>query len=447
MAVTPKDTAWFQASRFGMFIHWGLYAVPARHEWVKKHERLEEATYARYFHHFDPDLYDPRLWARRAREAGMRYAVITTKHHEGFCLWDTAHTDYKATNTPAGRDLLREFVDAFRAEGLRIGFYYSLLDWNHPHYTIDRMHPRSPRGTQADFDAANAGRDMRVYARYMRDQVRELLTNYGRIDVLWCDFSFGAKWPGDPLEWYDVSHGYGPGKGRQDWESEQLAALVAELQPHCLVNNRLDLPGAGDFATPEQVQPDKPLTDDAGNPIPWEACQTFSGSWGYHRDEQTWKPVKMLLWMLIDGVSKGGNLLLNVGPTARGEFDQRACERLDRIGAWMRHHARAIHGCGPAPAGLVPPPDCRYTYDAARHRLHVHVFQWPFGALHLNGLGDRVELARLLHDGSEVKFRDRDLAADGKPGRVWGNCMLELPVVQPDVEVPVIELILKPSRP
>ncbi|MDD4461339.1 MAG: alpha-L-fucosidase, partial [Eubacteriales bacterium] len=139
---TQADTAWFTRDRFGMFIHWGLYALPARHEWVKMHEMIPEAQYQKYFDHFDPDQFDPKEWARQARNAGMKYAVLTSKHHEGFCLFDSQYTDYKATNTPAGRDLVREFVDAFRAEGLRVGFYYSLIDWHHPDFTIDMLHPR-----------------------------------------------------------------------------------------------------------------------------------------------------------------------------------------------------------------------------------------------------------------------------------------------------------------
>lgn len=429
----------FQANRFGMFIHWGLYSLPARHEWVKKHERISEQKYETYFSLFNPDLYEPRDWARHARNAGMKYVVLTTKHHEGFCLWDTKFTDYKAPNTPCGRDLLTPFVEAFRAEGLRIGFYYSLIDWHHPHFTIDRMHPRSPRSADpAEFDKLNKDRQMPIYAQYMRDQVRELFTQFGEIDFAWFDFSYGPQWDPETAG----GHGPGPGKGREDWESEKLLALVRELQPGCMVNNRLNLPGAGDFDTPEQVQPDKPRVDENGSPVVWEACQTFSGSWGYHRDETSWKSVKMLLWMLIDGVSKGGNLLLNVGPTSRGEFDYRAIERLEGMGSWMKKHSRAVYGCGPAPAGFVAPPDCRYTYNEKTNRLYVHLFNWPFGQLHLQGLGSKVKYAQLLNDGSEILFRDRDPAAPGKPERLWENCMLELPITPPPVEVPVIEIIL-----
>ncbi|MGF1448730.1 MAG: alpha-L-fucosidase [Opitutales bacterium] len=438
-SLPPKDRAWFFESRFGMFIHWGTYAMAARHEWVKKHEQISEAKYRQYFEHFNPDRYDPQDWARQARAAGMRYVVLTTKHHEGFCLWDSAHTDYKASHTPHGKDLLKPFVEAFRAEGLRVGFYYSLIDWYHPHYTIDRMHPRSPRTFDPeDFARLNEGRDQAVYAQYMRDQVHELLTGFGEISALWFDFSFPPIWSPDGFGARDPSHGGGPGKGREDWESEKLLALVQEHQPQCLVNNRLDLPGTGDFVTPEQYQPENAPTDDAGNVLPWEACQTFSGSWGYHRDETSWKSPKQLLTMLIDGVSKSGNLLLNVGPTARGEFDHRASAALVAMGAWMDRHARSIYGCAQAPAELgSPPPDCRYTYNAQTRRLYVHVLNWPFRHLHLHGLKDKVVYAQLLNDHSELQSggdRHQAVAAD---------CLtLELPIQPPPVEVPVIELML-----
>ena len=161
---TRGDTSWFVRDRFGMFIHWGLYALAARHEWVKSREKIDDETYQRYFDHFDPDLYDPRVWARAAREAGMKYVVITTRHHEGFCLWDTHYTAYKAPNTPAKRDLLKPFVEAFRAEGLRIGFYYSLIDWHHPDFPIDIYHPLRDHPNVAEL---NAGRDIRRYAAYI----------------------------------------------------------------------------------------------------------------------------------------------------------------------------------------------------------------------------------------------------------------------------------------
>ena len=212
---TPGDTAWFRHDRFGMFIHWGLYSMGARHEWLKNREEMDDARYQRYFDHFCPDQYDPRDWAKQAKAAGMKYVVITAKHHEGFCLWDSQYTDYKATNTPAGRDLLKEYVEAFRAEGLRIGFYYSLIDWHHPDFTIDPNHPLRNL-PEEKVRALNHGRDMHRYAEYMRNQVTELLTHYGKIDILWFDFSYSSHRPADK-PWL-------VGKGKNDWESEGSAA-------------------------------------------------------------------------------------------------------------------------------------------------------------------------------------------------------------------------------
>ncbi|MCX7846888.1 MAG: alpha-L-fucosidase [bacterium] len=421
------DTRWFTEARFGMFIHWGTYSAAARHEWVRSHEKMSWEEYRKYFEHFYPDLYDPEEWAELAKQAGMKYFVVTTKHHEGFCLWDTQYTEYKATRTPWGRDLLKPMVEAFRAAGLRVGFYYSLIDWHHPHFTVDRYHPQRE---EAGERAKNAGRDMRIYAAYMRNQVRELLTQFGQVDLMWYDFSY----PGED------------GKGRADWESEQLYALTRELQPQVLVNNRLDLPGVGDFVTPEQVQPTSALVDEEGKPVVWEACQTFSGSWGYYRDEYTWKSVRQLLWMLIDGVSKNGNLLLNVGPTARGEFDERARARLRGIGEWVRRHGRSIYGCGAAPQEFACPADCRLTYNAKARRLYVHILNWPVKHLWLEGEAykQRVAYAQFLHDASEVQMKRPEAwqeAQMGK-GRRAAVC-LELPVLKPPVEIPVIELFLK----
>ncbi|MEJ5170646.1 MAG: alpha-L-fucosidase, partial [Fimbriimonadales bacterium] len=351
----PESFRWFPEARFGLFIHWGLYALPARHEWVKNHERIRDEDYQKYFERFDPDLYDPQAWAKAAKAAGMRYFVITTKHHEGFCLFDSKLTDYKAPNTPAARDLLRPMVEAFRAEGLKVGFYHSLIDWHHPDYTVDCMHPMRD---DAAARAANAHRDFRCYTEYLHGQVRELLTNYGRVDYMWFDFSY----PGPD------------GKGREHWASEELLKMCRELQPGILVNDRLDLDDVGgwDVKTPEQVMVREPLQHD-GKPILWETCQTFSGSWGYHRDEATWKSVEQLLYLLIDTVSKGGNLLLNVGPTARGEFDDRALSRLSAMGEWMRRHGRSIYGCGPAPEGFAAPDGCRLTYNPSNDRLYLHI--------------------------------------------------------------------------
>ncbi len=426
--LTPPNPAWkwWIEGRFGMFIHWGLYALPARHEWVKHIERISDEEYQKYFDHFNPDLYDPKAWARVAKEAGMKYFVITTKHHEGFCLWDSRYTDYKATNTPYGKDLLRPMVEAFRAEGLRVGFYHSLIDWHHPQFPIDRLHPMRDN---AQARAANAQRDVRKYAEYLHNQVRELLTEFGQIDYMFFDFSY----PGED------------GKGRDDWQSEKLIRMVRELQPDIIVNDRLDLmdiPGGWDFRTPEQFAV-REWVKYNGQPVLWETCQTFSGSWGYHRDEATWKSVEQLVQMLIDTVSKGGNLLLNVGPTARGEFDSRALDRLAGIGRWMQKHSRSIYGCTQAPDSFQAPPDCRLTYNPQTNRLYVHVFAWPIGELHLDGLAGKVAYAQLLHDASEVRIVQREAHQTSLEGEHPDTLTLRLPVPKPDVAVPVIELFLK----
>ena len=347
---TPGDTDWFVHDRFGMFIHWGLYSMPARHEWVKSFEQIPEEKYDVYFRHFSPDLYNPHEWAKRAKAAGMKYAVLTTKHHEGFCMFDSAYTDYKCTNTPAGRDLVRECADAFRAEGLRVGFYYSLLDWHHPDYTLDRGHPRR---NDPNAEELNHGRDMRRYAEYMRNQVRELLTNYGKIDILWFDYSFD-----DP----NPCHPWMRGKGKDDWEAEKLIALARSLQPGIIIDNRTGL--EQDLWTPEQYQPTDWIRHETTREyVTWEACQTFSGSWGYHRDETTWKSSEQLVKMLINTVSCGGNLLMNVGPTSRGYFDARAVHALEVYENWMKYSSRSIYGYSMAEPELLEtcPTGCRYT--------------------------------------------------------------------------------------
>jgi len=335
---------WFEEARFGLYIHWGLYSLGARHEWLQSREFMSREQYRQYFDRFDPDLYDPRAWAKIAAEAGMRYMVVTTKHHEGFCLWDSELTDYKAPNTPAGRDLLAPLLEAFREEGLRTGLYYSLLDWHHPDYTVDVKHPRR---YDPEYAAKDKVRNWQRYVDYMHGQIRELLTNYGDIDVMFLDFSI------PPEEGF-------PGKGRNEWQSERLVNMIRELRPNMLINDRLDVPG--DITTPEQYQPRGAIRI-GGRPVRWEACHTFSGSWGYYRDEESWKSTDQILRMLIDTVSKGGNFLLNVGPNGRGELDERALVRLREIGRWMRS----------ARAGDLRLHDRAGTFAAVPRRLPVHV--------------------------------------------------------------------------
>jgi len=392
IAARTGRTRWFLSDRFGMFIHWGLYAIPARGEWVRSVERISNEDYQKYFEGFNPDRYDPRAWARLARQAGMKYAVLTAKHHDGFCLFDSRLTDYKSTNTPAGRDLVREYVEAFRAEGLKVGLYYSLLDWHHPDYPAygDRHHPM--RDNEAYKDRP---RDFSRYLEYLHGQVRELLTDYGRIDIIWFDFS------------YDQMTG-------ETWKATELVGMARLLQPHILIDNRLSGSGesnckfggrnapayAGDFACPEQMLPPEGLTDEAGRSVPWEACLTLNKNWGYASADRDFKSPQQVVRALVECVSKNGNLLLNVGPDARGEIPDECARTMSEVGEWMRRNGASITGCGRA--DLPKPEWGRYTQN--EKLLYAHVYERGIGPVNLRGLNGKVKKARLLADGSEVRL-------------------------------------------
>lgn len=386
-----ERTRWFLQSRFGMFIHWGLYAIPARGEWVRSVERISNEEYQAFFDEFDPVDFNASEWARAAKNAGMKYAVLTAKHHDGFCLFDSSLTDYKATNTKAGRDLVKEFLEAFRAEGLKVGLYYSLLDWHHDDYPAfgDRHHPMREneafRGRKHDF-----GR----YVDYLHGQVRELCSNYGTIDIMWFDFS------------YDEYKG-------EKWRATELVNMVRSLQPGIILDNRLEASGdhsgtirtlkpsvySGDFASPEQIIPPSGVTDEAGNSIPWEACITMNNNWGYCSSDKLFKSPRQILRKLVECVGKNGNLLLNVGPDAKGRIPAESLEILEQIGRWMKNNGKSIYGCG---ASLYPKPEWGW-YTANGRNLYAHVLEGSIGALALAGLSGRIRKARLLSDGSEIQ--------------------------------------------
>ena len=385
---------WFQEARFGMFIHWGLYSIPARGEWVRSTERMPLEDYQRYFDAFDPVDYDPRVWAKAARQAGMRYAVFTAKHHDGFCLFDSKHSDYKATNTKAGRDLVREYVDAFRAEGLKVGLYFSLIDWHHPDYPAfgDKHHPM--RGNEA---YRGKKHDFENYLRFMHAQVEELVTGYGQVDLMWFDFSY------DDLR-------------AEAWRAAELIEMVCRHQPRIIINNRLEVSGegfgslleekpkvyGGDFVSPEQIIPPNGIVNFRGEPVAWEACVTMNNSWAFHAGDRFYKPAAMLIRKLVECVSKGGNMLLNVGPTPRGEIPPEAMAILAEIGRWMRLNQDSIHGCGMAD---FPKPDFgRIT--RRDNTLYYHVFDNPIGYLPLTGLeAERIKSVRLLSTGHELPIQ------------------------------------------
>lgn len=380
-----NHTKWFLEDRFGMFIHWGLYAIPARGEWVRSTERISIEDYQPFFNEFNPVNYHPREWARAAKAAGMKYAVMTAKHHDGFCLFDSKLTEYKATNTPAGRDLIREYIEAFRAEGLKVGLYYSLLDWYHPDYPAygDRQHPM--RDNEAFKDHPH---DFSKYIEYFHGQVKELLSYYGKIDLMWFDFSYN-----------DMTG--------EKWEATKLIQMMRSLQPDIIIDNRLggNIKSrnpeiyAGDFASPEQIIPPAGVTDEDGNSIPWEACITLNDHWGYTSSDKNYKSPQQVIRALVECVSKNGNLLLNVGPTAKGEIPKESLEILSVVGDWMKQNGNSIYSCGISK--LQKPEWGRYTEKG--NTLYAHIYDRGIGPINFRGLGGKIKKARLLSDGSEIK--------------------------------------------
>lgn len=415
----PNRCAWFTEARFGLFIHWGLYAIPSRGEWIRSIEKYSDEDYYRFFEEFDPKAYSPREWARAAKAAGQKYVVMTAKHHDGFCLFESKLTSFKASCTPAKRDLIREYVDAFRAEGLKIGFYYSLIDWNHPGYPVDHLHPlresEEARAQERDFDA---------YLDYFHGQVRELLSNYGKIDIMWFDFSYG-KMTGET------------------WRATELVQSIRRMHPDIIIDNRLSCghedanfqeTGWGDFTSPEQIIPPQGVVNRDGKPLVWEACITLNNHWGYVRDDHNYKSSAQAIRMLVECVSKGGNLLLNVGPDARGRIPAASLERMKDIGDWLELNGESIYGCGIAD---FPKPDWgRYTQKG--QRLFAHIFEKPVGGIPLLGLGGKVRQARLLADGSEV-----DMKRPWNAGKNEEDAFLNLPGTElPDPRCTVVELEL-----
>lgn len=386
-----KRTKWFMEERFGMFIHWGLYAIPAVGEWMMSGKRIPAEEYEKYFDQFDPVDFDPVSWAKLAKKAGMRYAVMTAKHHDGFCLFDSALTDYKSTNTKAGRDLVREYIDAFRAEGIKVGLYFSLLDWRHPDYPKygDLHHPM--RDNEAFRDEAI---DFDRYLDYMHGQVKELVSGYGKLDILWFDFAYGDM------------------RGEK-WRASELIRMVRSYQPDVIIDNRLEGSGekngsiatenptiySGDFASPEQIIPPHGMKDEAGLPIPWELCATMNNHWGYCSYDHLYKSPETIVRKLVECVSKGGNMILNVGPDAKGRIPDESVKILETVGKWMEKNSESVYGCGIC--DTAKPEWGRYTQKG--DTIYAHVYETPLGALPLYGIGpDRVKLVTRLADGSEV---------------------------------------------
>ncbi len=348
---------WWRQAKFGMFIHFGLYSILGREAWAMGDEDIPLAEYQQLAAQFRPAPGAARAWAHLARTSGMRYMVLTTKHHEGFCLFDSKLTDYSAPKHAAGRDLVREFVEAARAEGLRIGFYYSLMDWHHPDW----------RNCKEDVAARER------FVAYTHGQIRELMSNYGKIDILWYDMPV-------PLD-------------TVGWRSEEMNRMVLKLQPEIAINNRNLL--NGDFSTPEQsTQPGK---------ADWESCMTMNDSWGYLAGDHNWKSPQQLLQNLVECARDGGNYLLNVGPMADGTVPVPGVERLKAIGDWLGKNGECVYETERCsfPHGNIG------VYTRKGNRLYVINYFWPGAIMNVGGVRFAVKSARFLASGTQVKFEQR----------------------------------------
>jgi alpha-L-fucosidase len=414
-AKAENRCAWFQEARFGMFIHWGIYSIPARGEWTYANDTWKEGEYEALAKVFNPTNYNPRAWARLAKRAGMKYAVLTTRHHDGFCMFDSHFTDYKITNTPYGRDAVREFVEAFRAEGLKVGFYHSLPDWTHPGYSD----PETPAGMKGLPVHESTPEEYAAFKELVANHVRQLMTEYGKIDLLFLDYTSKYKQDGDYFD------------------RERLLKIAYDNQPDIIVNDRLsfwkDNVCDFDYYTPEICVPSEPILV-KGREVPWETCATINGNWGYRKDDDNWKTPEALAAGLVGCVSRGGNLLLNVGPMADGAIPAPAVERLNALGDWYAANGESIFGCGKS--DFTPPFGCAYTQKGST--LYCHFLQQPLGDVILPGLKGKVMKATLLRTGKEVPCIDQ-----------WGFELLKPDDqrIRPKNIVPgdVVKIILSPN--
>ncbi|HMH42094.1 MAG TPA: alpha-L-fucosidase, partial [Pyrinomonadaceae bacterium] len=350
---------WWHEAKFGMFIHWGLYSTLGRHEWVMENEGIPVSEYEKLAPNFKPVPNAARAWAALAKRAGMKYMVMTTKHHEGFCNFDTKLTDYCAPKQGPGRDLVREYVEAARAEGLRVGFYYSLMDWHHP-----------DGATSKNDEAAR-----RRFVDYIHGQVKELVTNYGKLDILWYD----VAWPLDA-------------KG---WESVEMNTMVRKLQPDIIINNRSKIPE--DFDTPEQ-------RIEASQNRPWESCMTLNDSWGYHSADSNWKSPTTVIRNLITCARDGGNYLLNIGPKPDGTIPEESVRILSAVGDWMSKNESTIRESDPC----QPRRGNYLSFTRKGNTLYAHVHYWPGETVVIANLLNKVLSAKLFATGEPVKFQQDD---------------------------------------
>lgn len=416
---------WWQEARFGMFIHWGLYAIPAGEwgkgkghaEWIRHTAQIPIEEYDKFVYQFNPVKFDAGDWVQMAKDAGMKYIVITSKHHDGFCLFDSEYTEYDVMSTPFQRDIMKELADACHKHGLKMCWYHSIMDWHHPDYL--------PRRDWEDRSAEGA--DLNRYIKHMKNQVQELLTNYGPIGVMWFDGEWEGTWKHE--------HGL------------DLYKFCREIQPDVIVNNRVDkgrsgMAGmtvddsfAGDFGTPEQEIPATGLSG-----VDWETCMTMNRHWGYNKYDKDFKSTKDLIQKLADIASKGGNFLLNIGPTAEGLFPQESMDRLREIGEWMKINSTAIYDTKASPFKELPWGRCtQKKLDSGKIRLFLHVFDWPEKRkLIVPGIYNKPQQAYLLSDNKKVSLKVK---------RKQDALVIKVPSEAPDAinSIVVLDIIGKPD--
>jgi alpha-L-fucosidase len=398
-SASAKDArmAWWRDARFGMFIHWGAYAVPAGTyhgqrvggigEWIMSRGQIPIPEYEQFVHRFNPTQFDADEWVRIAKDAGMKYVIITSKHHDGFAIFDSKISSYDIIDaTPYKRDALKALAEAAHRQGLKFGVYYSIMDWHHP----DAQGPNAPEYNSRTWTNPNFDR---YVESYMKPQLTELLTQYPAIDVLWFDGEWVADWT--------------------DEKGQALLIYLRKIRPNLIINNRVGHSrqglaglnkegrvGLGDFGTPEQRVPPEGLPG-----IDWETCMTMNSTWGFKSYDDDWKDTRTLIRTLIDVASKGGNFLLNVGPTAQGLIPAESAWRLHEMGKWLETNGEAVYATTVSPFGQ--PSWGRYT--AKRSKVFAHIFEWPKdGKLRLSGVKEKPARAYLLVDNEPLAIAQTD---------------------------------------
>lgn len=395
----PDRMDWWRESRFGLFIHWGLYAIPAGEwngstnhaEWIRESAQIPVKKYDEFVSQFNPVKFNADEWVTMAKEAGMKYIVITSKHHDGFCLFDSKETDFDIMSTPFKRDILKELSDACVKQGITLCFYHSIMDWHNPDYLPRRKWETDRPATGADYDK---------YVSYMKNQLNELLANYGKIGVIWFDGEWESTWTHD--------------------RGKELYEYLRRMRPDLIINNRVDkgrtdMAGmtkdtifCGDFGTPEQEIPSMGLPG-----IDWESCMTMNDHWGYNKNDQNWKSSEDLIRKLIDIASKGGNFLLNIGPTSDGVFPDPSVDRLKDMGSWMKENGESIYGTEASPFQKLEWGRCTQKVQGRETILYLHVFDLPEdGKLIVPGLTNKIVRAYALNDSEKKKLPVEKIGED-----------------------------------